>query len=518
MFSRKAFFSGTALIIYLAVFKLLLHLSLNGYYGYQRDELYFIACGNRLALGYVDVGPLAMWLGRLSREVLGESLFALRFFSAVAGSLTVLLAGLLARELGGGRFAQGLASLTVVIAPAWLMAGNILSLASFEPLFWTLCAYILVRIIKAGLSDAARPAGASRLWIAFGVVAGFGLLNKPSMAFFGLGVVVGLLLTPNRRYFTDKWLYLGGLTAFVIVSPNLYWQAAHGWPTLEFLVDMNKHVMSRISRIEFVAGQIVYMHPFNLPIWVSGLCWLLFSKQGKPYRPLGWVYVTVFVLLIAAKSKIYYLAPAYPMLLAAGTVAVEVVAHRRNRRWMRFAVPLALAAGGLVTAPVGLPLLPIEKLDSYVTAVTGGILKNAYEVTGTFHDMFGWENQVATVAKIYHGLPPEDQSRCIIFAGNFGQAGAIDFYGKKYGLPAVASIHQNYYFWGPPETSGDVAIVLGVRMDDLRNFFYDIRLAATIPCTECVSYENNVPVYVCRDPTISLKDAWPGLRAIAFKN
>lgn len=503
-FSRETLLGATAVLAYLAAFKLLLHFYFNSYYGYQRDELYFIACQEHLALGYADIGPLAMWLGRLSREVLGESLFALRFFPALAGAAIVFLTGLVARELGGGRYAQGLAALTALIAPVWLMSGNILALSSFEPLFWVLCAYLLIRIFKTGNS---------RLWVWVGVVAGLGLLNKPAMLFFGGGLVVGLLLTPYRKYLADKWMWAGGLIALVIVSPNIYWQAANDWPTLLFMRNLNRDVMSRVPRLEFVLGQVLYLHPLNAPIWLAGLGYYLLSKAGKPYRPLGWIYVAVFLLLLIAKSKIYYLAPAYPMLLAAGALMVE----ERRARWLKAAVPTALVLSGLVLAPVSLPLLPIEKLDGYVTAATGGLLKNSYEVTGTFHDQFGWENQAATVAKVFHGLTPEEQEECIIFAGNFGQAGAIDFYGKAYGLPQVYSMHQNYYYWGPPPDAG-VAIVYGVNLKDVGEFYGEIEHAATITCAECVDYENNIPVYVCRRPKRSIQEIWPALQSGAFNN
>ena len=506
--SREVLLSGPALVAYLAAFKLLLHFYFNSYYGYQRDELYFIACGEHLAFGYVDVGPLTMWLGRLSREVLGESLFALRFFPAVAGAATVFLTGLLARELGAKRWGQFLAALTVIIAPVWVQSGNILALPSFEPFFWVLGAYVVVRIVKTDNS---------KLWLWVGVVAGFGLLNKPSMLFFGAGLVVGLLLTPHRKCLADKWLWAGGLIALVIVLPYLYWQAMHGWPTVQFLVDMNRGQMRRIPRAMFLIGQVFYVHPFNTPIWLAGLAYLLLSKSGRQFRVLAWVYLVPLAVMVAIQSKIYYLAPAYPMLLAAGALVIEGVVMKRRSAWPRAAIPAALVLGGLVTAPVGLPILPIDKLDAYVTAVTFGAVEKAYEVTGTFHDQFGWENQAATVAKVFHSLPPEDQADCIIFAGNFGKAGAIDFYGPAHGLPQVTSIHQNYYFWGPPEDT-KVAIVFGVDKDKLEDFFGRIEQAAIITCEECVPYENNVPVYVCREPKVSIRDAWPGLRVGAFNN
>ena len=545
-----------ALLGGMAALKLLLHFCFNSYYGYQRDELYFIACGEHLAWGYVDVGPLAMWLGRLSREVLGESLFALRFFPAVAGAVTVFLTGLLAREFGAKRWGQFLAALTVIIAPVWLQSGNILALPSFEPFFWVLGAYLVVRIVKENGDSPKengpqengdcpkengdcpqRPKGdgtvpvfrtapvfrtvpvfrGSRTWLLVGVVAGFGLLNKPSMLFFGGGLALGLLLTPERKHFANKWLWLGGLLALLIVSPFVYWQIKHDWATVQFLIGMNRTQMSRIPRLMFLIGQVFYVHPFNAPIWLAGLGYLLLSKAARPFRVLAWIYLVPLAAMVAIQSKIYYLAPAYPMLLAAGACVIEGFLAKRRASWPKAAIPAALVLGGLVTVPVGLPVLPIDKLDAYVDAVTFGAVANAYEVTGTFHDQHGWEEQVATVAEVYHGLPPDDRDNCIIFARNFGEAGAIDFYGPEHGLPKAYSLHQNYYFWGPPP-DGKVTVVIGVSREELDSIFAEVEEAAVATCEGCMPYENNLPVFVCRQQRTSYKDLWPVLRTIAFRN
>ena len=500
---------AVGLLASLALFKLALHLYFCHYYGYQRDELYFIACGEHLSLSYVDIGPLVPWLGRLMRELLGNSLFAIRLPSAVVGTGTVFLTGWLAWYWGGGRFAQALAALTVIIAPVWLQSGNILALPSFEPLFWTGCICLIAVIFKTGRS---------RLWLAAGVVAGIGLLNKPSMLFFGMGLVVGMLLTRQRKHLADKWLWAGGAVALAIVAPGLYWQAAHGWPTWEFVHGLNRDLMSRIPRWLFLLGQVVYQHPLNTPIWLAGLGWLFFSKSAQPYRAFGWLFLVVLALLLAAKSKIYYLAPAFPMLLAAGCVAIETLTDRRAPRWPKAAIPGALVLGGLLTLPVGLPVLSIDRVDRYVSTLTFGALDKVYEVTGTWHDQHGWENQVATVAGVYNTLTPEEQQDCMILVSNFGQAGAIDYFGPAYGLPPAVSIHQQYFFWGPGKASGNVAIVYGHSRDAVARFFAEITQAATINCPECMPYENALPVFVCRKPLVALRDAWPEFRRVAFSN
>lgn len=500
-----------AIVACIACLKLLIHFYFNAfsYYGYLRDELYFIDAGKHLDWGYVDVGPLTIWLGRVSRELLGDSVFALRFFPAIAGALTVVMVGLMARELGGGRFAQGLAALAVLVAPVWLGAQNMLCLPASEPLWWGLCACCLIRIIKTGNT---------RLWLGFGVCVGIGLLNKPSMLFLAGAVVAGLLLTPQREYLFDRWAFTGGIVALLIVSPYLAWQIAQGWPTIEFLSGMKHMVTSQIPSLVFVLGQVFYLHPLNFPIWLAGLGWFFFAREAKSFRVFGWVYVVILLFLLIVKSKIYYFAPVYPILLAGGAVAIERWIQQRRLGWLKVALPALLVAGGVLIAPVVLPVLRLEKTDAYITATTGGLLKNAWEITSTFHDEQGWENQARVVAEVFRGLSPEEQAECNIFAGNFGEAGAIAYYGPALGLPAVYSSHQNYYFWGPPAKSGKLAIVFGIRPEVLRQYFGEIQQAATITCREAVPFEQDVPVYICRKPITDLKDVWPKLRAHAFLN
>ncbi|MBI5092467.1 MAG: glycosyltransferase family 39 protein [Candidatus Hydrogenedentes bacterium] len=312
--------NGLTLLMVFAAIKLVLHLILNSRYGYHRDELYFLACAEHMDFGYVDHSPLVPWIAFVARSLLGDSLPALRFIPALAGAGTVILTGLIARELGAGRFAQALAALSIIIAPVYLRAQNMLHIPTFEPLFWGGCAYLIIRIIKYERT---------RLWLWVGALAGVGLMNKPTMLFFGVGLAVGLVLRPARKYLLNKWLWAGGALAFLIFLPNLIWQATHGWATLAFAANLNKGTMSRISSVEFLFGQLLYLHPFNAPIWIAGLWYYLRAEAGRPYRVLGWVYVTVLVLLLVAKSKIYYLAPAYAW-PGVGESGCGGCAHRRG--------------------------------------------------------------------------------------------------------------------------------------------------------------------------------------------
>lgn len=493
----------------LALVKLALHLYYCNFHGYMRDELYFIACGKHMDWGYVDIGPLVPWLSRLTSVLFGESLLALRLPSAIAGAATVYLTTWLARYLGGGRTAQLLAGLSVIIAPIWLQAGNILSLPSFESLFWMACICLIAVIIKTGNR---------RLWLAVGVIAGIGLLNKPSMVFFGIGLTVGLVLTKQRKFFADKWLWAGGAIVLLIATPNIAWQAMNDWPTWEFVYGMNRDLMSHIPRWLFLVGQVVYEHPLNVPLWTGGTLWLFFSKRAAPYRVLAWIPLTVLTLLLITRSKIYYAAPAFPVLLAAGGIAIESILDRYRLERTRLLLPVILLLGCLVTLPIGLPVLSMEHLKPYVRTITFGALDRIYEVTGTWHDQFGWENQVATVSEIFHTLTPEEQADCMIFVSNFGQAGALDFYGPRYGLPHATCVHQNYFFWGPPQVSGKLAIIYGFDEAKSRVFYDEVKQVAVISCPECMPFEDNLGVYICRWPRLDLKAAWPVLRMVALSN
>src|SRR5215208_461377 len=283
---RGGWFGATAILAYLASLKLVGHLLTNGNYGYFRDELYYFVAGERLALGYVDFPPFVALVARITHALFGDSLVALHIFPALAGAVVVVLAGLMARELGGGRFAQGLAALATLIAPTILVFGTLLSMDAFDQLFWVLALYVLLLILKRD-----RP----RLWLAFGLVAGLGLLTKLTMLYLGLAVFLALLITRARRHLLTPWPWIAGALAFTFLLPYVIWEVAHGWPTFEFWSNYGAKV-DPASPVEFIVEQIVTMQPPTLPLWLAGLYYYLLSRDGKPYRALGWIYVILFAL------------------------------------------------------------------------------------------------------------------------------------------------------------------------------------------------------------------------------
>ena len=492
-----------AVLAALSAFLFALHAAFGGGFGYHHDELYFVACGERFALGYVDQPPLVPWLAALSRWLFGESLRGLRFFPAVAGAAGLFLTGLLARRLGAGRFGQIVASLGYLIAPVFLRSQNLLAIPAFEPLFWAGCSYLVVRIIQED-----RP----RLWLAVGALAGAGLMNKHTMLFYGAGLVAGLLLTPHRRQLRTFWPWLGGAAALVIFLPNLVWQAQNGWPTLQFLKGINVRVMGAIPLTEFLVGQVLYMHPFNLVVWGAGLIFFFGMAAGKPYRLLGWIYVAVLVLLIAAKSKIYYLGPAYPMLLAGGGVALERLAGRRRWGWLRPALPALLLFAGVSFAPVALPILPIDATDRFVKVATFGAVKNSYELTADLHDQFGWEELVALAARGWESLSEDEKRRAIILADDRGAAAAIDFFGHRHDLPPARSGVLSYWLWGWGDGPADIVVGVGFRRRTLDQFCGDVTEIATFTDARVNPWRNNQLVAVCREPKLSIAELWPQLK------
>jgi len=475
-----------------ALIKVTLHLLTYKGFGFFSDEFYYIACSKRLAWGYVDHPPLCILLLRLDRRLFGDSLLSIRLLPALAGGATVLLTGLLARRLGAGRFGQLLAQVCVLVAPVYLAVCHIFSMNAFDMVFWLAAFYILVLIF-----DGASP----KLWIAFGLVAGLGLENKITVLSLGFGLLVGLVLSRQRRQFLSGWFWLGGALAGLIFLPYVLWQMPNGWPTLEFMHNAALYKMAKLSFPAYFAGQIVQMHPFIFPVWLAGLGLLVLSKEYRRYQTLGWCYIAILVLFVVTGGKTYYLAPAYTMLFAFGALWME---NAFSSKALRVALVTLIVAGGLVTLPVALPILPVEAHIRYSAALglkpdAGGERHSVGRLSQYYASMFGWENLVREVARVYQSLPPEDRAKCGIFGMDYHQAGAIDFLGKKYGLPDASSGHNNYWLWGP-HNSWEVGIVINRGPGDLAQLFQEVSQEGFIH--DETGYvqpsENDLSVYVVR--------------------
>ena len=502
----QGFLSGPAIVLWLASAKVLFHLLTAGRYGIFRDELYYLACSEHLDFGYVDQPPLIAFITWIARHTFGESLHGLRLLPAVAGGATVWLTGKLAREMGGGRFAQALAAIAVIGAPIYLLLHHWMTMNAFEPLIWVGCAWCVVRAING--SD-------PRYWLWFGILIGLGMQNKYTTAFLALAVFVALFPTPQRRFLSNAWIWMGALCSLLIFLPNLIWLIRHDFPFLELMLNIRGSGRDVVrGPIAFIADQTMLMNPILFPLWFGGLCWLFLNREGSRYRILGWVYALMLVAIIVLKGKNYYLSAAYPMLFAAGAVAFENITHEGGR-WSRGIYVGLIVAATCFLAPTVAPLLPAKTYIRYQKAIGFEPPKAENQPTGPlpqyFADEFGWKEMVREVGRVYNELPPEQRAATAIFANSYGQAGAIDFFGKKYGLPKAISNHQNYWYWGPRDYTGESVIVLGSDGTGDREHFASVEAAGRTyhPYSR---RDEHFEVFVCRDLNTTLQAIWPKMK------
>ena len=487
----------------LAALAVLFHFVFNRQYGYFRDELYYAACGEHPAWGYVDHAPLVAWASWISRHLFGDSLAALRLLPALSAAPKVLLAGWLARETGGARFAQFFAALLVALAPIYLTFDNFLSMNAFEPVIWTACACIVARILNGG---------SPRLWLLFGLVSGVGLLNKHSMLFYGSGIAAGLLLTSARKQLGRPEIWAGLLIAFVLFLPNLLYEVHNGYPTIALLNTVIGTKYTTVSPLAYIGEQFLLVNPLAAPVWLAGLYFLLFERVGRKYAVLGIAYLVVLAEMILMHGKIYYLAPAYIVLLAAGAVFCERLAFLRAPAWLKPVVIAPLLVSAAVAAPLAVPILPVATAARYCAffGVQDVKVENVplNSLPQLFGDMFGWQEQVQAVARAFGSLPPEDRSRATLLAYNYGEAGAIDYFGGHHGLPKAISGHNQYGAWGPRGATGDLVIAIGFPKERLDRAFGDVRAFETISPAWALPEESGLTIYICRQPRKNLSASW----------
>jgi hypothetical protein len=492
--------------IFFSLLTVFIHCLSNAFfaYGIFRDELYYIACSNHLALGYVDQPPLSIFLLYITRILFGDFLFALRLFPAFAAGLIVFITGQMVKKQGGGKTALVISLIAMSIAPFILFECAVFSMNCFDGVFWVLAAYLLILISKDS-----KP----RLWLLLGLVIGFGLLNKISMAWFVIGLVAALFLTRQRKHLATKWPYLAGIIAFIIFSPYIIWNAMNQFPHLEFMRNATTLKYNTLGMMDFILGQLIVANPLTLPLWLAGLYYYFFNREGKTFRSLGIIFIMTFlILLINGHSKPDYLAWAYPMLFAGGAIQIEQISQKKILAWVKYALPAGIVICGLIFAPMIIPLLPVKTYIKYTrflgisaVSVEGKKLSQLHQF---YADMFGWENMTAAVAKAYNMLSPAEQAKCAIIGNNYGEAGAIDFYGKKYQLPKAICGHNSYWLWGPRGATGEVVIRLGGTIEAMKESYKDVIQVGVFKDEYCMPYENDQPIFICKGRYRPLKDDW----------
>jgi len=506
IFSRTVLLSDNALLSYIAIFKGLILVVTHslGFLGYFRDEFYYIACSDHLDWGYVDQPPfsiIALWI---SRMLFGDSLIALRIFPALAGAIVIILTGWTVRELGGNRYAQLLAAFLVMFAPLILAEDSYFSMNAFDVLFWTLAFYFIIKVLKQG-----QP----RYWIYLGCVLGLGLMNKISVLWLGAGFAIGVLLTSNRSLLLKRNIWITAAIAFLTFLPHIIWQVTHGFPTLEFIKNATGNKYVAVSPWELFIQQVLIMNPVTAIIWISGVIYFLIAKQVKQFRILPIIYLVVLMILIINKnSKSEYLGPLIPILFAMGTYTIERFIRTFHWNWLKPVVYIFLIPTGIALAPIVIPILPIESYIAYSQALgikpTTPEKKELNLLPQFYADRCGWEELTAVVANVYSSLTPEEKKQCVILCDNYGEAGAIYFFGKKYNLPKTISAHNNYWFWGCQNSDGAIVIRLWGSRDRILESYEEAVQAGVFQNEYCMPYENNMPIWICKHRRIPLRDNW----------
>jgi len=473
-----------------------IHIAFSGRYGFHRDELLSYSNAMHLDWCYIVYPPLTAWLARAELAVFGPSLVGYRFLPAVAIGLVSVLAGLIARTLGGGRRAMLVAAVSAGIAGPVCFAGSFLSYMSFDLLWWVWVAWATAQLVRSQ-----NP----RWWIAIGAGIGLGLLTKYTILFFVCGLMGGMVLTPNRRWFRSGWFWRGVTVALAMALPVIVWQFQHHFVAIAWMKSIHARDVSWHRADYFFPNQFWSVtSPVTAPIWCAGLWYLFRTRAGKPFCILGWMYVIALILFLVAKGRDYYLAPAYPMLLAAGAVWGEGWVGSRQRSTqtaiMR-TVWSSLAVSALVAFSLTLPMAPIQS----------AWWRFADAANNCFNSEIGWPELVATVAHVRDSLPAEERAGVRVLAGDEGSAGAVNLYGRAYGLKeAISGMNSNWlrgYGNPPPQT----VIAVGFRQSDLNKIFANCNAAARLSNRYGVvnqTLETREEVYVCRNIRVPWPEFW----------
>ncbi|HVC39858.1 MAG TPA: glycosyltransferase family 39 protein [Candidatus Dormibacteraeota bacterium] len=479
------------------------HMLVAGRYGYFRDELYYIAAGHHLALGYVDFPLLIAVLAWGLRLVAGDSLIAIHVVPALANCLLILVTGLIARELGGRRLAQALAAGASLVCLTFLATASIFSMDSLDELWWTLIAYLLIRLLHRD-----QP----RLWLVIGAVAAIGLLTKVTILFFLAALLLGLLATPGRSQLRSRWLWLGAAIAFCGLLPYLIWELQNGWATIAYWHSYLGTLVGH-SPVDFLLQQAYVMNPLTLPLWLGGEAWLLRGRGGPALRSLGIAFALLFLWFSIGPSKSYYLAPAYPFLFAAGAVWLAPKLTRQGSRWPGAVCLGGLALSGLLLAPIAMPILPpptFAAAYSFLGTDAGAQMERhqGAALPQWLADRFGWRSLTRRVSLLMLQLPPSERPAACIFTANYGEAAALDFYGAGSRLPPAVSGSNSFFFFGPGRCSGRVVVTVGLPPNQVARSFGSVHRLGITHCDYCMPAEDGLPILLASKPRRPIPQLW----------
>ncbi len=493
-----------SVILFIAILNLIIYLITQAFfaYGIFRDELYYLACANRIQLGYVDHPPLSIYILSMWKSLFGDAMFVIRIVPAIISSATVFMIGLFTMRLGGGKTAIIISTIAYMLSPIFLGVNTIYSMNVFDFFFWITSAYIFLRIIQTE-----NP----KLWIVLGIVLGLGLLNKTSVLWLGAGIFAGTIFTPLRKDLKTKYPYIAAIIALLIFSPFIIWNLTHDLAHLEFMRNAASRKYGGLTPISFILDQILILNPLAILIWLPGIIFYFFKKDFKQYRAIGFIWLATFVILIInIHSKGEYIAPAYQVLFAGGAVMLERWGSAANRGWLKYAVAVPVIIIALFLAPHARPLVPAENFQGYQSMLGIDNRSNEghqlEELPQFYADMFGWEDLAKNVSKVYLTLSEEERMNTVVYCSNYGKAGAIEYFSSKYPLPKVVSPHNSYWYWWNEAKTPTTIIIIGGEIEDHLTSLKEVEAAGEHKTKYAIPYENNLTIFIGRGLKKSLEE------------
>lgn len=489
------------LIISIAFINLLIYLITQAFfaYGMFRDEFYYLACANRLDFGYVDHSPFSIWILAIWKSLFGDSMFVIRIVPAIVTSTTLFVIGLFTIRLGGNKTAIIISTIGFMLTPIFLGMNTIYSMNVFDFFFWISSAYIFLRIIQT--ND-------NKLWLLLGVVIGFGLLNKTSMLWFSSGIAMGIFFTPIREVLKTKYPYIAAAIALLIFSQYIIWNINHDFAHLEFMRNAASRKYGGLNPISFILDQILILNPLSILVWLPGLVFYFFNREGKQFRAIGFIWLTTFIILfINWHNKGEYIAAAYQILFAGGAVMIEKWCL--NRSWIKYAVGFSVILFGILLAPFARPLLSVDKFVEYQNAI--GLKPPSNEGHETelpqfYSDMFGWEDLAKNVSDVYRLIPEDKKKNTVVYCSNYGKAGAIEYFSKKYLLPKVICTHNSYWYWSKETNAISTIIIIGGEIEEHLESLEEVYEAGYHQTKYAMPYENNQKIFIGRGLKVSIEE------------
>jgi len=467
-------------------------------YGIFRDEYYYLACANRLDFGYVDHPPLSIWILGFWKMLFGDSMLIIRLVPAIVSSLSLFFMGAFTQKLGGEKSAIVIAMILFMLTPIFLGMNTIYSMNTFDFFFWILSAYLFLKIIQTENK---------KYWIWLGFVLGLGLLNKTSILWLGAGIFVGTIFTPLRKDLKTWYPYLAFIIALLIFSPYIIWNFTHDFAHLEFMRNAATRKYGGLTPITFIMDQILILNPLSILIWLPGIIFFFFRKEEITFRALGLIWLTTFlILLVNGHSKGEYISAAYQILFAGGVVMIEKWSMLQKHHWVKYSVAVTIIVIGIFLSPFARPLISPETFIQYQSTI--GLEPPSNEGHETvfpqfYSDMFGWNELAQNVSKVYQSMPQEEREKTFVYCSNYGKAGALEYYSKKYPLPKVICPHNSYWYWWPEIKSNSTIVIIGGEIEDHLQAFDEVKEAGFHNTKYAMPYENNLIIFIGRGLKIS---------------